>query len=348
MTIINLQSEANRKCGYTVILVAELSANHGASLEIALKSIEVAAEAGVDAVKIQTLQPEKITLDSDRSEFRVVGGLWDGRHLIDLYKEAYTPWEWLPKLQNKAKQCSVNLFSSPFDIEAVDFLVANNVPALKIASAEAMDVNFVRYCSSFGLPIILSTGMSTLEELETAKDIILANKCELTILHCIAEYPAEVDKMNISSIPYMKNALHHSIGLSDHSISNHASASAVVCGVNMIEKHFSIMPANETLDGEFSLNPSQLKTWVSEVRMFEKVLGSPKVGIAKDEVKNNKFRRSLYFIKDLKVGSIIKNEHVASVRPAKGLHPKFFKEIIGKRIRRNINKFTPVCWEDLE
>ena len=348
MKIINLQSEANKKCGYSVILVAELSANHGSSLEVALKSIEVAAETGVDAVKIQTLKPEKITLDSDRSEFKVVGGLWDGRHLIDLYKEAYTPWEWLPKLQNKAKQCGINLFSSPFDTEAVDFLVSNHVPALKIASAEAMDVNFVRYCSSFGLPIILSTGMSTREELETARDIILAKKCDLTILHCIAEYPAETDKMNISSIPYMKNTLHHSIGLSDHSISNHASTSAVVCGVNMIEKHFSIMPANETLDGEFSLNPTQLKTWVSEVRIFEKVLGSPNVGIDNDEVKNKKFRRSLYFIVDLKVGTIIKDEHVACVRPANGLHPKFLKEIIGMKTKRNVYKSTPVCWEDLE
>ena len=348
MKIINLQAEANKKCGYTVILVAELSANHGSSLEIALKSIEVAAEAGVDAVKIQTLQPEKITLDSDSSEFKVVGGLWDGRHLIDLYKEAYTPWEWLPKLQSKAKQCGVNLFSSPFDVEAVDFLISNNVPALKIASAEAIDVNFVRYCSSFGLPIILSSGMSTLEELEAARDIILANKCELTILHCIADYPAEIDKMNIATIPYMKNTLHHSIGLSDHSISSHASASAVVFGVNMIEKHFSIMPANKTLDGEFSLNSSQLKTWVSEVRMFEKVLGTPNIGIKDNEVKNKKFRRSLYFIEDLNKGSIIKDEHVASVRPANGLHPKFLKEIIGMKIRRNINKYTPVCWEDLE
>ena len=348
MVFETLQSDSNKESGYSVVLIAELSANHGASLDIALQSIQVAADAGVDAVKIQTLQPDKITLDSDRPEFTVIGGLWNGSRLIDLYREAYTPWDWMPSLQDKAKQCGVHLFSSPFDREAVEFLVSHKVPALKIASAEAMDVDFVEYCSSFKLPIILSTGMSTLEELKASRDIILGNNCDLTILHCIAEYPAGVDIMNISTIPQMQKCLHHSIGLSDHSVSNHASAAAVTFGAKMIEKHFSILPASETLDGEFSLNPEQLQSWVNEVRICEKVLGVPRVGISDDDIINKKFRRSLYFVEELKSGTTIERSQVDSVRPANGLHPKFLKQIVGMKVKREIKKGTPVSWEDLE
>lgn len=345
MTLKILQSKKNKDCGYNVVLVAELSANHGQSLEVALKSVEAAANAGVDAVKIQTLQPHRITIDSNRPEFKVAGGLWDGQKLIDLYKKAYTPWEWTPHLQEKAQDCEIHLFSSPFDFEAVDFLVANNVPALKIASAEAMDTNFVEYCASKRLPIILSTGMSTKEELLDAKNIILSYGCELVFLHCIAEYPAELIDMNISTITQMQNYLHKNIGLSDHSFSNHASSAAVTLGALMIEKHFSILGADQTLDGPFSLNPQQLKSWVDEVRNFERVIGSPSIGVSEAEAKLKKFRRSLYFVEDIEEGTIVSKDHIASIRPANGLHPKLLKQILNKKIKKSVSKGTPVSWD---
>ncbi len=343
-----LQSEANKKAGYSTILIAELSANHGASLSVALDSISVAAKSGVDAIKIQTLQPDKITMDSDSPEFIVSGGLWSGKKLIELYEEAYTPWEWYPELKKKAEEYGIHIFSSPFDFEAVDYLVHHKVPAIKIASAEAMDVNFVEYCSSFGVPIILSTGMSTFDELKISRDIILKNGCDLTILHCVAEYPAEIDMMNISSITEMQNNLHSSIGLSDHSITSHASLAAVACGASVIEKHFSILPPEKTLDGEFSLSPKQLAEWVNEVRTFERLMGTPCIGIADSEVKNKKFRRSLYFTKDLDVGSKIELNQVSSIRPANGLHPKYLKKILGMKVNKKIKKGTPISWEDIE
>lgn len=343
----NLQSQKNSKLGFKTILVAELSANHAGDLDVAKRSIVVAAKAGVDAVKIQTLTPGGITMQASSSDFVVSKGLWKGANLYDLYQQAMMPWDWFGELQSVANSNGIALFSSPFEPAAVDYLIQQNVPALKIASAEAMDFEFVEYCAKSGVPLIISSGMSTEEELQHTVKVVKKYHENVVILHCVAEYPAAIEDMHINSVTAIKDRLKVSVGLSDHSKSDFASMAAVAQGCLLIEKHFTILGRDETLDGEFSLNPDELASWVKNVRKIEATLGIGHVGIATDAIEHKIYRRSLYYSKDLKTGQIITEDDVRSIRPAFGIHPKYKSDIIGRKLVKDVSRATAIKFEDL-
>lgn len=321
-------------------IVAELSANHGHNLEKALASVRAIAEIGVDAVKIQTYTADTITLDCGKEDFVVAGGtLWDNTKLYDLYKEAYTPWEWHQAIFNEAKKCGIICFSTPFNNTAVDFLEECGNPIMKIASFEITDVNLIRYAASKGKPMVISTGVATMEDIELAINACHeAGNNDITLLRCVSAYPAPMEKVNLRTMVDMKERFGVKVGLSDHTMGSDVAIAAVAIGAEMIEKHFILDRAIGGPDAAFSMTVDEFKSMVTSIRNVEKAIGDVVYPTDPSTIKGRQFSRSLYVAEDIKAGDIITEKNVRSVRPGYGLHPKYWKEILGKKVNRYLEK----------
>lgn len=324
-------------------VIAEMSANHNGQLSNSLKIIDQAKKCGADAIKIQTYKPDTITLRSFNDEFLIKEGLWKGYTLYDLYQEAHTPWEWHKELFDYAAKKEITLFSSPFDNTAVDLLEDLNCPAYKIASFEIIDLPLIRYAASTGKPIIISTGMASKDEISEAIQTAIEAGCQqLAILLCVSGYPASSKDYNLRTISDMTKEFQVVVGLSDHTLSNITALSSISLGASLIEKHFTIDKKSGGPDDSFSLEPKEFKSLCTDCREAWEALGKVNYGIKDAEKQNLKFRRSLYFVKNLKKGEKIDEKSIKSVRPGFGISPKYYDEIIGKRLKVNVQSQTPV------
>lgn len=330
-------------------VIAEMSANHNGRIETAFRIIEEAARAGADAIKLQTYRPDTITLDCDSEDFRIRGGLWDGRTLYDLYREAHMPWEWHAALFERARRVGIAIFSSPFDATAVDLLEGLNAPAYKIASFEAVDLPLIKYVASTGKPMIISTGMADSKEIQEAIDAARAGGCnELAVLHCVSGYPAPAADYNLRTIPDMINRFGVVTGLSDHTLDNATAIASVALGASLIEKHFTLDRNGGGPDDSFSLEPRELAALCQGVRTAWEALGTVDYGRKSSEEGNVKFRRSLYFVKDLQAGEVITADAIRSVRPGFGAAPKCLEAVLGRRVRKDTLANTPVLLDSIE
>ncbi|KZE32432.1 pseudaminic acid synthase [Crenobacter luteus] len=345
---------AGRDIGIDVppYVIAEMSANHNGNIEAAFKIIDEAKKAGADAVKIQTYTADTITLKSDLPDFQIKDGLWAGRTLYELYEWAHTPWDWHAPLFEHARKVGITIFSSPFDTTAVDLLEDLNAPAYKIASFEAVDLPLIRYVAGTGKPMIISTGMADAEEIQEAIDAARAGGCkELAVLHCVSGYPAPAEDYNLRTIPDMMDRYGLVTGLSDHTLDNTTAIAGVALGAAIIEKHFTLDRSGDGPDDSFSLEPSEMAALCQGARIAWLALGKVDYGRKSSEQGSVKFRRSLYFIKDLKKGEVITADSVRSVRPGFGLEPKFLEWVLGCKVNRDVAAFTPVsndclyCWD---
>jgi N-acetylneuraminate synthase len=324
-----------------------MSANHGQDFEQAVEILKAAKAAGADALKLQTYTADTLTIDSDEPPFQIKGGsLWDGRNLYELYKEAYTPWDWQPKLKRIADEIGIDLFSTPFDATAVDFLEEMNVPAHKIASFEMLDTGLLRKVAQTGKPIIMSTGMATIGEIEeSVKTLRDAGATEIALLKCTSAYPAPPEEMNLRTIPHLAEAFGVVAGLSDHTLGYSVPVAAVALGAYIIEKHFTLSRSLPGPDSAFSLEPDEFKAMVEAVRTVEKALGEVSYGMNEKESASRAFRRSLFVVEDVKAGDEFTPRNVRSIRPGDGLAPKHFDKILGRRAARDIARGTPVSWD---
>lgn len=326
-------------------VIAELSANHNGSLDTALRIVAAAKQAGADAVKLQTYRPDTITLDCDSEEFRIHGGLWDGRTLYELYQEAHMPWDWHAPLFAHARRLGITIFSSPFDNTAVDLLEDLNAPAYKIASFEAVDLPLIKYVAGTGKPMIISTGMADADEIQEAIEAARDGGCqELAILHCVSGYPAPADDYCLRTIPDMIRRFGLVTGLSDHTLDTTTAIASVAMGASIIEKHFTLDRRGGGPDDSFSLEPLELATLCLGARTAWQALGQVDYGCKSSEQANVKFRRSLYFVKALRAGDIITPDAVRSVRPGYGLQPKHLDQVVGKVVSVEVSANTPVNW----
>ena len=321
-------------------IVAELSANHGHNLETALASVRAIAEAGVDAVKIQTYTADTITLDCDKEDFIVAGGtLWDNTKLYDLYQEAYTPWEWHQAIFDEAKKCGIMCFSTPFDNTAVDFLEECGNPIMKIASFEITDVNLIRYAASKGKPMVISTGIATQEDIELAIQACHeAGNNDITLLRCVSAYPAPLENVNLRTMQDIKERYGVRVGLSDHTMGSDVAIAAVALGAEMVEKHFILDRAIGGPDAAFSMTVEEFRQMVTSIRNVEKALGKVDYPTDPTQIKGRQFSRSLYISEDMKAGDILTEKNLRSVRPGYGLHPKYLSECLGKKVNRDLVK----------
>jgi len=329
-------------------VIAELSANHNGSLKTAMHIIDEAKKAGADAVKLQTYTPDTITLNCKDDAFRIKGGLWDGRTLYDLYQEAHMPWDWHRPLFEHARKLEITIFSSPFDSTAVDLLEDLNAPAYKIASFEAVDLPLIKYVASTGKPMIISTGMADAEEIQEAIDAAREGGCkQLAILHCVSGYPARADEYNLRTIPDMINRFGLVTGLSDHTLDNTTAIASVVMGASIIEKHFTLDRSGGGPDDSFSLEPRDMIALCEGAKTAWSALGRVDYGRKSSEQGNVKYRRSLYFVKNGKVGDAVTSDMIRSVRPGYGLAPKFYEEIIGRRLAKDVVANSPIQSDDI-
>lgn len=328
---------------YPPYVIAELSANHNGKLETALRIIAEAKKAGADAVKLQTYKPDTITLNCDSEDFKIKGGLWDGRTLYDLYEEAHMPWEWHKPLFERARELGITIFSSPFDKTAIELLEDLNAPAYKIASFEVVDLPLIKYAASTGKPIIISTGMADAEEIADAIEAAREGGCkELAVLHCVSGYPAPAEDYNLRTITDMIERYSLVTGLSDHTMDSTIAIASVALGARIIEKHFTLSRSGGGPDDSFSFEPADLAALCTDAKKVWESLGKVDYGHKSSEQGNAKFRRSIYFVKDIKAGDVITEDCVRSVRPGYGLAPKYLNLIIGKRIHRDAVANTPV------
>lgn len=329
-------------------VVAELSANHNGQLSKALRLIEEAKKAGADAVKVQSYKADTITLNCDSEEFKIRGGLWDGRTLYELYEEAHMPWEWHQPLFEHARKVGITLFSSPFDMTAIDLLEDLNAPAYKIASFEAVDLPLIKYAARTGKPLIISTGMADADEIQEAIAAARDGGCkELAVLHCVSGYPAPAQDYNLRTIPDMMDRFGLVTGLSDHTLDNTTALTSVAMGASIIEKHFTLDRSGGGPDDSFSLEPSELAALCQGVKTAWQALGRVDYGRKSSEQGNVKFRRSLYFVKTLKTGDEITPDAIRSVRPGFGLPTKYADALVGQRMNRDVHYGTAVAWQDL-
>ena len=330
-------------------IIAELSANHNGSLERALQTIDAAQECGADAIKLQTYSADTMTIDSDAPEFRITGGLWDGYKLYDLYKWAETPYEWHEAMFDHARSSGITVFSTPFDESAVDLLEALDAPAYKIASFEIVDLPLIEYVASTGKPMIMSTGMASKDEIGEAVTTARDAGCkELALLHCISSYPAPMDQANLRQVPELARSFGTVPGLSDHTMGTTAPVAAVALGACLIEKHFTLSREDKGPDSEFSLEPSELKRLCQDSRDAWMALGTPGFTRQEAEEGSKVFRRSIYFVRDLPAGAEVSEEDIRRIRPGAGLPPKYFNELIGRRLRHAVSRGTAVRWESFE
>jgi pseudaminic acid synthase len=333
--------------GYPVYVIAEMSANHGQSFAQAVKILEAAKQSGADAVKLQTYTPDTITINSDMEYFRVDGGtLWDGSRLYDLYKEAYTPWEWQPRLKKIANDLGLALFSTPFDPTAVDFLEEMEVPAYKIASFEVVDLPLIRSIACTGKTAIMSTGMATLTEIDEAvRAFREAGGRSLALLKCTSAYPAPPEEMNLRTIPHLAETFNVPVGISDHTLGIAVPVAAVAIGACIVEKHFTLSRHTPGPDSAFSLEPHEFKEMVEAIRTTEKALGQVHYGVGQNEARSRVFRRSLFVVADIKAGDVFTMSNIRSIRPGHGLHTRYFEEILGRSAVWDIQRGTPLTWE---
>lgn len=335
--------------GQPVYIIAEMSANHNGDYAQAVALIHAAKDAGADAVKLQTYTADTLTIDSDAQYFRVDGGtLWDGRTLYELYGEAYTPWEWQPRLKAVAEEIGLHLFSSPFDATAVDFLETMNVPAYKIASFELVDIPLIQRVARTGKPLILSTGMATLAEIEDAVGAAReAGATQVALLKCNSAYPAPPEGMNLRTIPDLAARFGVPVGLSDHTLDLAVPITAVALGACIIEKHFTLSRDVPGPDSAFSLEPSEFRAMVDAIRTAEKALGTVQYGVSAEEEKSVVFRRSLFVVEDVRAGETFTEKNVRSIRPGDGLPPKHLPDVLGKYAKTDISRGTPLSWDNL-
>lgn len=330
-------------------IVAEISANHNCNFNTALKIIEAAKNSGADAVKLQTYTADTITLDCDSDDFQIHEGLWKGRSLYQLYQEAHMPWDWHAPLFEYAHKIGITIFSSPFDATAVDFLEDLNAPAYKIASFEAIDLPLIKYVASTNKPMIISTGMADVEEIQAAIDAAREGGCEeLAILHCVSGYPAPAADYNLCTIPDMAKRFGVVTGLSDHTIDNTTAIASIALGANIIEKHVTINRKSGGVDDSFSLEPTEFFALCRDAKTAWSALGTVDYGRKPSEQGNVKFRRSLYFVKAMSAGDVVTADAIRSVRPGFGLPPKMFEEIIGARITRSVHYGQPVTLDIIQ
>ncbi len=340
----------NRKIGdgHPAYIIAEMSANHAGSIENAKKIIRSAKEAGADCVKLQTYTPDTITMDCDNDYFHIGNGTWKGENLYQLYGKAYTPWEWHSELKAEADSVGIDFFSTPFDFTAVDFLEELGVEFYKIASFELVDIPLIEYVASKGKPIIMSTGMSTLAEIDEAVTAIRKQgNNQIALLRCASAYPAITDEMNLMTMKNMGEVFGVPVGLSDHSMGSVGAVTSVALGGKIIEKHFCLDRAIENPDSSFSMNPEEFAKMVEDIRQAEKAIGIVKYGATEQEKSNVVFRKSIFAVKDIKKGEKLTNENVRVIRPGYGLKPKYYKNILGQYALRDLNRGTPITFDSI-
>jgi pseudaminic acid synthase len=332
--------------GCPVYVIAEISANHNQRFAQAVELVNAARECGADAVKLQTYTPDTLTIDCDNDCFKITGTLWQGRTLYELYGEAFTPWDWQPKLKKIADEIGLDLFSTPFDDSAVDFLEAMGAPAHKIASFENCDIALLRKIAKTGKPIIASTGMATLAEIdELVRALRDAGGRQLALLKCTSAYPAAPDEMNLRTIPHLAQAFNVPVGLSDHTLGICAPVTAVALGACIIEKHFTLSRAAGGPDSAFSLEPQEFKSMVEGVRSAERMLGRVDYGVSPAEQQSRVFRRSLFVVDDIRAGETLTAQNIRSIRPGHGLHPRYLADVLGRTATRDISRGTPLAWD---
>jgi len=333
--------------GHPAYVVAELSANHHQKFDEAVKIVRAAKDAGADAIKLQTYTADTITIACDRKEFRLASGtIWDGTTLYELYGQAYTPWEWQPRLKEVANDLGMDLFSTPFDFTAVDFLEEMGVPAHKLASFELVDIPLIQKMVRTGKPLIMSTGMSTVEEIEEAvRTARAAGAAQIALLKCTSAYPASPEEMNLRTIPELSRRFDVPVGLSDHTMDSAVAVAAVALGACIIEKHLTFSRSEPGPDSAFSLEPQEFKAMVDAVRITERALGTVHFGIEAKEASSRVFRRSLFVVQNMKSGEAFTSENVRSIRPGYGLHTRHLPEVMGRNAARDIERGTPLSWE---
>lgn len=335
----------NREIGnsFPALIIAELSANHNGSLDIAIETIKAAKRAGADCIKLQTYTADTMTLDSRKSDFIIKGTIWDGKNLHELYKQAYTPWEWHKTLFETAAEEGLLCFSSPFDKTAVDFLENLNVPAYKIASFEITDIPLIEYVASKGKPVIISTGIAEEEDIELALDACkrMGNN-DVAILKCTSSYPAPIEEANMVMVKDFAERFNVITGLSDHTIGNTVPVVATCFGAKIIEKHFIIDRSIGGPDASFSMNEEEFTIMVEAIRQAEKAIGNVSYKLTEKQKKGRDFSRSLYVAEDIKAGELLTPSNIRSIRPGFGMHPKFYKEMLGKKVIKDIEKGEPL------
>ena len=333
--------------GCPVYVIAEVSANHNQNFDQAVHIVQAAGQAGADAIKLQTYTADTMTIACDGEYFRIRGGtLWDGRTLHDLYKEAYTPWDWQPKLKRVANDLGMDLFSSPFDATSVDFLEEMGVPAHKLASFELVDIPLIQKIARTGKPLIMSTGMASTEEIDEAVQAARgAGAIQIALLKCTSAYPAASDDMHLRTIPEMAQRFGLPVGLSDHSMGIAVPVAAVALGACILEKHITVSRTIKGPDSAFSLEPAEFKAMVDAVRVTELSLGEVRFGPGSHETSSLAFRRSLFVVEDMKEGEVFTEKNVRAIRPSHGLHTRHLPEILARRAARDIARGTPLSWD---
>ena len=331
--------------GRPVYVIAEMSANHHHDFDQAVAIIEAAKAAGADAVKLQTYTADTLTIDCDNEYFRITGTIWAGKNLYQLYGEAYTPWEWQPRLKERANQLGIDLFSTPFDGTAVDFLEKMAVPAHKVASFEVVDLPLLRRIGATGKPVIMSTGMASLAEIDEAvRTLREAGAAGVALLKCTSAYPAPAEAMNLRTIPHLVEAFDAPVGLSDHTLGIAAPVAAVALGATIIEKHFTLDRNQGGPDSSFSLEPKEFTAMVVAVREAEQAVGKVSYELTEKEQGSRAFRRSLFAVRDIRQGEPFSSDNVRSIRPGHGLAPKYLDMVLGRRAARDIARGTPLGW----
>lgn len=329
--------------GAPAYVIAEMSANHAGSLARAKEIIHAAKEAGADCIKIQTYTPDTLTIDCDNKYFHISDGTWEGENLYHLYEKAYTPWEWQQELKEEAEEAGIDFLSTPFDRTSVDFLETLGVKFYKIASFELVDLPLISYVASKGKPIIMSTGMASLGEIEEAVNTVRnATGGQLALLRCSSAYPAITDDMNLKTMQNMAEVFGVPTGLSDHSLGSVGAVTAVALGASIIEKHFCIDRSIENPDASFSMNPEEFSQMVKDIRQAERAIGCVKYGITKQEKPNIVFRRSIFCVQDIKKGETLTEENIRVIRPGYGLAPKYYQQVLGQVALRDIERGTPL------
>ena len=333
-----------------VFIIAEMSANHGHSFNKALKIIDAVARSGADAIKLQTYTADTITIDSDKKYFQVkVNKAWQGQTFYSLYKKAYTPWKWQPKLKKYAESKGLVCFSTPFDNTAVDFLGEMNVALYKVASFEVVDIPLLKKIGATKKPVIMSRGMTTKNEIHLAIKTLKKAGCPaVALLHCVSSYPSSPEEMNLKTIPDMAKKFKTVVGLSDHTLGTTVSIGAVAMGASIIEKHITWRRSEGGPDAKFSLEPKELKQLVISIRELEKAIGKPTYGSGKKESENVVFRKSLFVVQDIKSGEKFTSKNVRAIRPGHGLAPLYFDKVIGLKAKIDIERGTPLSWKSID
>lgn len=335
--------------GHPCFIIAELSANHNHDIERAKRIVKAAADAGADAIKLQTYTADTLTFDSDAPHFRVDGTIWEGMNLYQLYKEAYLPWEWHKPLFDYANELGMIAFSTPFDFTSVDYLENLNVPAYKIASSELVDIPLIRRVAQCGKPMIISTGMGSLSEIDEAVTAAREGGCtEIMLLKCTAAYPAPIEEANLRTLPHMAELFDTVVGLSDHTPGSVGPVVATALGCWVIEKHMTLSRDDGGPDAAFSMEPDEFAAMVADVRACESALGTVLYAPTAKEMVSRSFRRSLFVVKDMAAGETFTPDNLRSIRPAAGMHTRYYDDLLGKTATRAIEAGTPLTWDDVD